>query len=69
MADALTVNPVPANYPIVITVCLSLLGTTVLTWCFGKMSSSQNPLITQRSGQNPLSHGVHYLTLDGVSFP
>jgi len=35
MGDALTVTPVPANYPLVITVCLSLLGTTVLTWCLG----------------------------------
>jgi hypothetical protein len=35
--DNLTVTPVAANYPIVITVCLSLFGTTVLTWCLGKM--------------------------------
>lgn len=33
--DPLTVTPVPTNYPIVITVCLSLFGTTVLTWCLG----------------------------------
>jgi hypothetical protein len=36
LGDPLTVTPVAANYPIVITVVLSLLGTTVLTWCLGK---------------------------------
>ena len=36
MGDPLAVTPVAANYPIVITVVLSLLGTTVLTWCLGK---------------------------------
>ena len=35
MGDPLAVTPVAANYPIVITVVLSLLGTTVLTWCLG----------------------------------
>ena len=36
MEDPLAVTPVAANYPIVITVVLSLLGTTILTWCLGK---------------------------------
>ena len=36
MGDPLAVTPVAANYPIVLTVVLSLLGTTILTWCLGK---------------------------------
>lgn len=39
MGDPLAVNPVTANYPIVITVVLSLLGTTILTWCLGETTS------------------------------
>ena len=39
MGDNLSVTPVEANYPIVITVCLSLFGITVLTWCLGKIIS------------------------------
>jgi len=37
MSDSLAVTPVSANYPIVVTVCLSLFGTTVLTWCLGNL--------------------------------
>jgi hypothetical protein len=42
MGDVVGVTPVEANYPLVITVCLSLFGTTVLTWCFGKISYLQS---------------------------
>lgn len=37
MGDPLAVTPVETNYPIVVTVCLSLFGTTVLTWCLGEI--------------------------------
>jgi len=41
MSD-LEVTPVSASYPLVITVCLSLFGTTLLTWCFGTIWLSLN---------------------------
>jgi hypothetical protein len=44
MSSTIGVSPVEANYPLVITVCLSLLGTTVLTWCFGTISLLSDPL-------------------------
>ena len=53
MGDPLAVTPVPADYPIVITVVLSLLGTTILTWCLGKIQfSCYNQLIFSGENQN-----------------
>jgi hypothetical protein len=36
MSDTPVVIPVTANYPLTVTVCISLFSITILTWCFGK---------------------------------
>jgi len=48
MSDPLAVTPVAANYPIVVTVCLSLFGTTVLTWCLGTRHPEPNSFFVMR---------------------
>jgi len=47
-SDPLAVTPVTANYPVVVTVCLSLFGTTVLTWCLGTRHPQPNRFFVMR---------------------
>jgi predicted ferric reductase len=35
----------PVDYPVILTVCLFLAGTTILTWCFGIYPGSSVGLI------------------------
>jgi hypothetical protein len=54
--------------PAIFSVCLFLLGTTVLTWCLGTAPLVRiNGLTDQRCGRRQLSRGVVYRILDGVS--